>query len=119
MVLALVSAREKNDRHTRVALLVTVLLGCLFLTVKGLEYSTEIREGFVASSGMFWSFYFELTGLHGLHVLVGIVINLMMLIAVIRKMPWEFLERRIEYAGLYWHFVDVIWIFLFPLLYLT
>ena len=49
----------------------------------------------------------------------GIIINLMLLIAVSRDLPWEFLQRRIEYGGLYWHFVDVVWIFLFPLLYLT
>ena len=52
-------------------------------------------------------------------VIAGIVINLMLLIAALRKAPWEFLERRLEFAGLYWHFVDVVWIFLFPILYLT
>jgi cytochrome c oxidase subunit 3 len=119
MIMALASARANNRSRTRLFLLLTILLGCTFLGVKALEYRGEFREGFFPSSGMFWWFYFGMTGLHALHMLAGIVINLMLLIAVSRDLPWEFLQRRIEYGGLYWHFVDVVWIFLFPLLYLT
>jgi heme/copper-type cytochrome/quinol oxidase subunit 3 len=119
MILALAAARTRNATRTRLCLSITVALGLLFLCVKAFEYSSEIREGFVPSSGMFWSFYFGMTGLHGIHVIAGIVVNLLLLIAVMREMPWPKLQRRIEFAGLYWHFVDVVWIFLFPLIYLT
>lgn len=119
MIMALASARKHNLVQTRLFLLATVMLGLLFLSVKGFEYTTEIHEGFTPATSIFWSFYFGMTGLHGIHVIAGIVINLMLLIAALTKKPWQFLERRIEFAGLYWHFVDVVWIFLFPLLYLT
>ena len=119
MILALAAARSKDLARTRLCLAATILLGVFFLCVKGFEYRTEIREGFVPSSGMFWSFYFGMTGLHGLHVIAGIVLNITLLVAVMKKKPWDFLQRRIEFAGLYWHFVDVVWIFLFPLIYLT
>jgi heme/copper-type cytochrome/quinol oxidase subunit 3 len=119
MIMALVSARRHNLTQTRLFLLATVLLGFVFLSVKGFEYTTEIREGFTPSAGIFWSFYFGMTGLHGLHVIAGIVINIVLLVAAITRKPWNLLQRRIEFAGLYWHFVDVVWIFLFPLLYLT
>jgi len=119
MIMALAMARRHNLLQTRLFLLATVLLGFVFLSVKGFEYTTEIREGFTPSSGIFWSLYFAMTGLHGLHVIAGIVINLVLLTAALSRKPWDLLERRIEFAGLYWHFVDVVWIFLFPLLYLT
>ena len=119
MIMALASARKHNLTQTRLFLLATVVLGLVFLGVKGAEYSSEFREGFTPASGIFWSFYFGLTGLHGLHVIAGIVINSILLAAALSRKPWDFLERRIEFAGLYWHFVDVVWIFLFPLLYLT
>jgi len=119
MIMALASARADDRRRVRTYLFLTILLGCLFLGVKGFEYRGEFREGFYPSSGMFWSFYFGMTGLHAMHMMGGIVINLMLLIAATRNVSSEFLQRRIEYGGLYWHFVDVVWIFLFPLLYLT
>ncbi len=119
MILALAAARTKNLARTKLCLAVTILLGVFFLCVKAFEYTSEIREGVIPSSGMFWSFYFGMTGLHGLHVIAGIVLNTTLLIAVTRRKSWDFLQRRIEFAGLYWHFVDVVWIFLFPLIYLT
>jgi len=119
MIMALATARRHNLLQTRLFLLATVVLGFVFLSVKGFEYTTETREGFTPSTSIFWSLYFAMTGLHGLHVIAGIVINLVVLSAALSRKPWDFLERRIEFAGLYWHFVDVVWIFLFPLLYLT
>ncbi len=119
MIMALVSARTCDARRTRLYLFATAALGLTFLCVKGFEYTTEIREGFTPASGLFWSFYYGMTGLHGLHVLAGIVVNSALLVAALARKPWDLLQRRIEFAGLYWHFVDVVWIFLFPLLYLT
>ncbi len=119
MIMALASARSRNLGRTRLYLFATAALGVAFLCVKGFEYTTEIREGFTPASGLFWSFYFGMTGLHGLHVIGGIIVNSALLVAALVRKPWDLLQRRIEFAGLYWHFVDVVWIFLFPLLYLT
>ena len=113
------AAAEVDDcRRTRRFMLATVLLGCTFLCIKGFEYSREIEHGFTPATSLFWSFYYTMTGLHGLHVLVGIIINFALFLAV-GGAGWPRIKHRIEYAGLYWHFVDVVWIFLFPLLYLA
>ena len=93
----------------------TALGGLIFLTVKGFEWTHEIREGFVLASGGFWSFYYFVAGLHALHVLAGLII--MLFVAADATKNQE--RQRVECVGLYWHFVDIIWIFLFPLLYIA
>ena len=93
----------------------TILCGFGFLTVKSIEYATEISHGFTMSSHLFWSFYFCLTGLHGLHVIAGMIALAWVTFAAERGQQMH----RIELAGLYWHFVDLVWIFLFPLLYIA
>jgi len=118
MVLAFAGVEDKNPQRLRTYLELTILLGVVFLGIKAFEYAGEISHGFTPGSGIFWSFYYGMTGLHALHVLAGIVVNAMLLIAVLRDMLRPN-EHRVELAGLYWHFVDIIWIFLFPLLYLT
>jgi heme/copper-type cytochrome/quinol oxidase subunit 3 len=120
MILALNAVRvERRERAARF-LLLTVLLGLTFLGIKSIEYTHELGEGFTPTSGMFWSFYYIMTGLHGLHVLGGIILNATLYIAAVRGTLWSDNRRaRVEFAGLYWHFVDVVWIFLFPLLYLA
>ncbi len=122
--LTMVKAFEAVDKDARDKarnyLLITVLLGVAFLCVKGFEYSHEISMGFTPLSGSFWSFYYVLTGLHGLHVLAGIIANFCLYIMAVRGTLWsKNCQGRVEFAGLYWHLVDVIWIFLFPLLYLS
>ena len=112
------AAENEQRRRTRNFLLLTVLLGCVFLGIKAFEYTHEIEQGFTPWSGLFWSFYYTMTGLHGLHVVAGIIINLSLAVAVNGR-GWQTIRHRVEYAGLYWHFVDVVWIFLFPLLYLA
>ncbi len=96
-------------------LALTVLGGVIFLMVKTYEYNHEIHAGMVPSRSMFWSFYYAITGLHASHVIAGMVSMLAIMPAVKRG---ENLQR-VEYVGLYWHFVDIVWIFLFPLLYLA
>lgn len=114
------AAADKNDQaRCRQFLLFTVLLGATFLGVKSYEYSREISHGLLPSSGLFWSFYYTMTGLHGFHVLIGVVANFMIWVALGKQKNWETIRHRVEYAGLYWHFVDVVWIFLFPLVYLA
>lgn len=93
----------------------TALLGGVFLLMKGIEYTREITEGYTLFSHLFFSFYYALTGLHALHVLVGMIALLAVALGVQKGQH----PHRVEYAGMYWHMVDVIWIFLFPLLYLA
>ena len=108
---------NENRNSVRNWLGLTVLLGILFLLIKATEYFTEINHGFTPLTNPFWSFYFALTGLHGLHVLVGIIVNLILFVMACRGTLWPNIQQRVEFAGLYWHFVDIVWIFLFPLLY--
>ena len=93
----------------------TSLGGFIFLCVKAFEWTHEIREGFVISSGGFWSFYYTVAGLHAAHVLAGVLIMLVFAADAAKNRELH----RVECIGLYWHFVDIIWIFLFPLLYIA
>ncbi|MBI3024983.1 MAG: heme-copper oxidase subunit III [Candidatus Tectomicrobia bacterium] len=102
----------------RLNLALTILLGLVFLGIKGTEYAAHIREGLVPAKSLFWAFYFGMTGLHGLHVLGGIVANACLYAVAARPGGVARYGHRAEMNGLYWHFVDVVWIFLFPLLYL-
>lgn len=93
----------------------TALCGFIFIGIKFIEYSREIHHGFVPSSGIFWMFYYGITGLHGLHVLAGSLIILGVMLFLRKKK----LVEAVENAGLYWHFVDIVWLYIFPLFYLT
>jgi len=118
IVMAHAAAQDGDYGKTAKFLGLTVLLGLGFLAMKALEYSGEIAHGFLPSSGIFWSFYYGMTGLHALHVLAGIIVNLILWIQALNGRLANH-PHRVEYAGLYWHFVDIVWIFLFPLLYLA
>lgn len=119
MALACTSANHDVRRRLRTWLGLTILLGAAFLSIKAYEYSIEFSRGLTPGSGLFWAFYYTLTGLHSLHVFAGIIMNALLWVAAGRAELWFLVRRRIEYAGLYWHFVDVVWIFLFPLIYLS
>lgn len=119
MVKAFEAIDAQDRKWARNFLAITVLLGLSFLGVKAFEYSREIAMGFTPLSGLFWSFYYAMTGLHALHVLAGIIANFALYVMALRGTLWPKTQQRVEYAGLYWHFVDIIWIFLFPLLYLS
>ena len=96
-------------------LLATIGGGATFLTVKFFEWSHEIAAGFTITSSTFWSFYYTAAGLHAMHVLAGMVI-----LAFVAADAFRGRElHRVELIGIYWHFVDIIWIFLFPLLYIA
>jgi heme/copper-type cytochrome/quinol oxidase subunit 3 len=120
MVMAWASLMTKNVGRFRVFLGLTILLALSFLVVKGFEYGAKFEHHHFPSENTFLAIYFTLTGLHGLHVIGGIIVNLY-LWGPGRKMwntdPVRF-TNRVEVAGLYWHFVDLVWIFLFPILYL-
>jgi heme/copper-type cytochrome/quinol oxidase subunit 3 len=118
IVLALAASQRGAIPATRGWLLLTILLGTCFLGIKGYEYSVKFSHEIFPSTNVFWSCYFVLTGFHGLHVLGGIIFNLFVLGRTAGERLWQEQRHRLELAGLYWHFVDIVWIFLFPLLYL-
>jgi heme/copper-type cytochrome/quinol oxidase subunit 3 len=98
----------------------TIALSFVFLIIKYFEYTSKFEHGLFPSTSTFLAVYFTLTGLHGLHVIGGIVVNSYLLgpgSKLFATKP-EMFANRVEAAGLYWHFVDLVWIFLFPTLYL-
>jgi cytochrome c oxidase subunit 3 len=130
MALAVRAAQLNNRRGQVVNLILTILLGTAFLGVKGIEYAAKFRDKVIpgahfewhgtdaTGAQIFYSLYFMLTGLHAIHMVVGIGLML-----VILWMAWKgrfnsTYYTPVEISGLYWHFVDIVWIFLFPLLYL-
>jgi len=109
-------AAEKGDSKKAFKFIwLTVLGGLMFLCFKGYEWIHEIHEGFTIGRSLFWSFYYTAAGLHGLHVIAGMVIMAIISIDVRKKQNMH----RVELIGIYWHFVDIVWIFLFPLLYIA
>lgn len=121
MVMSWASLAMKNFSKYRFYMGSTILLGLVFLGLKAFEYGNKFVHHHFPASDIFYAIYFTLTGLHGLHVLAGILANLYFLYpgSLMWKTEPEQFAGRIECAGLYWHFVDVVWIFLFPLLYLS
>jgi heme/copper-type cytochrome/quinol oxidase subunit 3 len=118
IVMALAASQRAALRPLRGWLVATILLGSLFLVIKAFEYSAKFTHHILPSTNVFWSCYFTLTGFHALHVLGGIGFNLWVLSRTFSEAGWKAQRHRLELAGLYWHFVDIVWIFLFPLLYL-
>jgi cytochrome c oxidase subunit III len=144
MALAVYSAAVGRRRHVAGFILATILLGCVFLGVKYYEYDEKIApclgDGPYAGcllpgdrfdpstvhlegdegrhAQIFFSLYFGMTGLHALHMIVGIPILTTIAVMALRGRFSPEYHTPVEIVGLYWHFVDIIWIFLFPLLYL-
>ena len=120
MVMAWASLKLNNFAKGRLYLLITILLAAVFLVNKYFEYADHFGRGEGPWHSTFLAIYFTLTGLHGLHIIGGIVVMLYLLVpgAGMWKTHQEQYVNRIEYTGLYWHFVDLVWIFLFPVLYL-
>ncbi len=120
MVMAWASLAMKNLSRYRLFMALTILLAAGFLVVKTFEYGHKFENHHFPSTNNFYAIYFTLTGLHGLHVIGGIIVNTYLLFpgsALWKEDPEQF-TGRVECAGLYWHFVDLVWIFLFPVLYL-
>lgn len=130
MALAVHSAQLGRQQELVLFLLGTILLGAVFLGIKGVEYGHKFAEHLVPGPSfvftgphaqqvqLFFSLYFAMTGLHAAHMVIGIGV-----LAVLTIMAWRGHFSAVYYApveisGLYWHFVDIVWIFLFPLLYL-
>ena len=130
MALAVHSAQLGERQALTCFLLLTMLLGLVFLGIKGVEYAHKFEEHLVPGHAflvegphapqvqLFFGFYFGMTGMHALHMIIGL--------GILAVLAWQAWRRQfspayftpVELAGLYWHFVDLVWIFLFPLLYL-
>jgi heme/copper-type cytochrome/quinol oxidase subunit 3 len=120
MVMSWASLKMNDFGKYRMYMGLTILCALIFLVVKFFEYSEHVTVGELPSFNTFFAIYFTMTGLHGLQVIGGIVVNSYFWgpgSAMWRTQPERF-ANRIETAGLYWHFVDLVWIFLFPVLYL-
>ncbi len=120
VIMSWVSLRLKNFARFRMYLAATLLLAGGFMVVKAIEYNHEFSQGLFPWSDNYMGIYFTLTGLHGLHVLGGMVVFGYLLgpgVKMWKTAPEQYINR-IECVGLYWHFVDLVWIFLFPSLYL-
>jgi heme/copper-type cytochrome/quinol oxidase subunit 3 len=120
MVVAWAKLKLNDFAKGRLYVLVTVLLAAVFLVNKYFEYAEHFSKGEVPSHSTFFAIYYTLTGLHGLHIIGGIVVMLYLAgpgAGLWKRSPEQY-ANRVEYTGLYWHFVDLVWIFLFPVLYL-
>jgi cytochrome c oxidase subunit 3 len=130
MAMAVHAAETGRRKRLVEFLLATMALGLIFLGIKGIEYAHKFAHHLVPGSSfvfaapygqtaqIFFSFYFAMTGMHALHMIIGVGL---LTALVIRAWRDEFTPRHhaaVEITGLYWHFVDIVWIFLFPLLYL-
>ncbi len=133
MVLAVQSAKDNKKKKTVFFLALTIMCACMFLVVKYFEYSHKFEEGWLPGKyyhavgdsiqgshgyATFFSFYFMMTGLHGIHIVVGIGVLSWILMRAKRGEFSNTYYTPVELVGLYWHVVDMIWIYLFPLYYL-
>jgi heme/copper-type cytochrome/quinol oxidase subunit 3 len=120
MVMAWAMLKLKDFAKSRMYLVITFVLAGIFLVNKYFEYSEHLHKGEGPWHSTFLAIYFTLTGLHGIHILGGMVVMAYFIgpgAGLWKRNPEQF-TNRIEYTGLYWHFVDLVWIFLFPVLYL-
>jgi cytochrome c oxidase subunit 3 len=130
MALAVHAAQTGSKRALQLFLVLTMVLGSVFLGIKAVEYAHKFHEGHVpgpfftwegpeaGQAELFFSLYFGMTGLHALHMIIGIGVLTVLLVEATRGRYGPHYNTPVELTGLYWHFVDIVWIFLFPLLYL-
>jgi cytochrome c oxidase subunit III len=131
MALAVRAAATDERRRLLLFLVATMVLGAVFLGIKGVEYAHKFEEHHVPGFGfhfegtaperanLFFSLYFAMTGLHAAHMIIGLGLMTVMLVMAARGRFSARWYTPVEISGLYWHFVDIVWIFLFPLLYLV
>ncbi len=129
MVLAVHAAKLSQKKGQIIYLILTIVFGAIFLGVKGIEYSHKFHEHLVpgphfqihdAGKGaqLFFSLYFAMTGMHAVHMIIGIGMLIVLIVQAAQGRFTKAYHTPVEMIGLYWHFVDIVWIFLFPLLYL-
>jgi heme/copper-type cytochrome/quinol oxidase subunit 3 len=118
MVLALSAVGRGEPERGRVWLLTTAMLGGIFIGGQVYEFTAFYREGVGYTSNPASSAFFTLTGFHGVHVSVGIVMLMSLFVASLKGKITEENAETVEIVGLYWHFVDIVWIFIFTVVYL-
>jgi len=128
-VLSIAAARKDKKSHLITFLIITILTGLIFLIIKGYEYSLKFEHGLFFNmehfkalpngEKIFFSLYFVMTGIHALHVLIGVILFSFILYFALRNSYSSKNYIQVEIAGLYWCLVDLIWMYLFPLLYLV
>jgi cytochrome c oxidase subunit III len=130
MAFAVRAASLNRQRLLTLLLLVTASLGTLFLVIKGFEYMREINEGLLPGTKfhieaadpkhaeMFFYIYWLMTGVHALHVGIGVVVIAVFALRAWLRDAFHNHDTPVELVGLYWHFVDIVWVFLFPLIYM-
>jgi cytochrome c oxidase subunit 3 len=148
VALAVREAQLGNAKKVNLLIIGTIILGATFILVKAFEWTTDYHEGLIPFASnfqvpeenlkqwdeakanypginfegrfkLFWVLYFFMTGLHGIHVIVGLAV-FAVVVALVRKrsQTGQDYENLVEVTGLYWHFVDIVWVFLYPLMYL-
>ena len=118
MVLALAACQHGDRRGTKVWLMATALMGLTFLGGQYYEFTTFYREGLWLGTNLFGTTFFVLTGFHGAHVTIGVIWLLSLWVQAVRGQLGPAQSLNVEIAGLYWHFVDVVWIVIFTAVYL-
>lgn len=129
MGLAIVAIQRGEELRSRILVGATIFLGLIFLVIKGFEWAAKFHHGLYPDSAriatlpqgerIFFGLYFSMTGLHGLHVIAGMAVLSVMLLMMRKGLIHRGRYGTLENGGLYWHLVDVIWIFLLPLFYLA
>jgi cytochrome c oxidase subunit 3/cytochrome o ubiquinol oxidase subunit 3 len=119
MVLALAAMQRHDQRRMRVWLLTTALLGATFIGGQVYEFTVFYRAGLTLHQNLFGSSFFVLTGFHGAHVTIGILMLLTLFTLSARGRLADDRTETVELIGLYWHFVDVVWIVIFTMVYLV
>lgn len=109
------AAEKKDGEKAFKYMWLTILGAVVFLIVKSIEWTGEIMQGETITKSLFWSFYYTAAGIHALHIIAGAIIMAVISFDVRQGKNLQ----RVEVVGLYWHFVDIVWIFLFPLLYIA
>jgi heme/copper-type cytochrome/quinol oxidase subunit 3 len=118
MVLALAAVQRNDMRQGKLWILMTALLGLVFLAGQVYEFTHFVHEGLGLTTNLFGASFFLLTGTHGAHVAVGVVWLLTLFVMALRGRLSSADAETVEITGLYWHFVDVVWIVLFTVIYL-
>jgi heme/copper-type cytochrome/quinol oxidase subunit 3 len=118
MVLALAAIQKGDRRGLQIWLFTTAILGTLFVAGQAYEFTEFYQEGVTLQGNLFGTTFFVLTGFHGAHVTVGILILLSLFAMTLQGKITQADSLNVELAGLYWHFVDIVWIIIFTLIYL-
>lgn len=118
MVLAVTSAQRKDNERTKLWLTITALLGATFVGGQVYEFTAFYNEGLGFTTNLFSSSFYTLTGFHGVHVTVGVIMLLSLRGIISKDKDTGDRPEVVELIGLYWHFVDIVWIIIFTLVYL-